>query len=629
MDLIIDAPEVCFRGYRLDTVSRVLHAPDGTPVGLSGRAYDVLAYLIQHRPRVVAKDELLAAVWPGRVVEENNLTQAISALRRAFGTVAGEHHFILTVPGRGYSFVAEVNFPDAAESGTTGGPDSGTSFVPASSPRRTLKGLTLALALALLVLAAVAWIWHRPARSTPAVAVLPFQTLGSRPADPMLELGMAETLITRLSMTTRLRILSLASTQALAHGGFDPLRAGATLDANYVVEGHLQQQADKLRITVRLLSLPDGKAIWAGSYDETPGNAFKAQDVISSALGSALAQHRTEPMPLAPCFGSNPEAYRAWLRGRYLLNRPNPLTIDAALAAFQQAIDLDPSCARAWAGVAATRRTMVMVADHDPRVEFPLADAAIDKALALNPESAEAWAAKGFNQFWYHWDWEASERSLRHAIRIDPNLVDAHFALAHLLNNTGRHAEATDEARRASELDPLSPLINTLVAWFVDDDANTREAEARLNRVLELEPDFWIARVDRGMFRLQAGDKDGALRDVSRAVNETGGNCRTLCYQALVYLQTGRPEDVRRILAELESRARTAYVLPSTLALLHLMLGEGEKALDLLEQGYRGGDIGLAFLTIWFRPLAGNPRYDALVRKMHLPQVKAAPAAGA
>lgn len=611
-----DTRQLRFHGYRLDPVRRVLTTPDGTDAALAGRAFDVLALLIRERPRVIGKDELLAAVWPGRVVEENNLTQAISVLRRALGTGGGDHQFILTVPGRGYSFVAEVTYDDESDL-PPALEDTGR---PPRSPRRWRLPLAIATLL-LLALAGVLLLGPGAGRAGPpapaSLAVLPFRAIDNETADPMLEMGMAETLITRLSRATRLRVLALGTTQAL--GQADPLKSGIALGVDFVVDGHVQRSGHMVRVTARLLAVPDGRAVWAETMDAAPERVFEMQDSLASHLAAALAQRYALAGYSSPCDGADAAAHRAYVRGRYLLNRPNPRTLDTALASFEQAIARDPGCARAWAGVAATRRTMVMVADRDPEVEFPRSDAAIDRALAIDPSCAEAYAARGFNQFWYHWDWAASEASLRRAIALDPNLVEAHFALAHLLNNLGRHDEALLEARRASALDPLSPLVNTLVVWFVGMADHADEARARLAKVVELEPDFWIALSSEAAQRMQAGDKDGALRLMQRAVEVTGGNSRSLLYLGTLHAASGDTAGARAIMATLEARARHGYVLPSTLASMHMMLGEKAQALDLLEEGYRHHDLGLAFLSSWFAGLAGEPRYRALLARMHLP----------
>ncbi|MDB6164230.1 MAG: hypothetical protein JWL98_1662, partial [Xanthomonadaceae bacterium] len=526
-----------FESYHLDTQTRELRDGGGTVLPLTAKAFDTLCFLIEHRGRVVGKDELLASVWAGRVVEENNLTQAIAALRRALGTSAGEHRYVVTLPGRGYQFVAEVQEGEAdivAEPRQVVAP---TPRAPGGPKWR--QAITFGSLLFMLALFAVA-AWQlrestssRHAPQQVSLAVLPFRSLSSGPRDRMLELGMAETLIARLSRSTSMRVLSLGSVQAFTDAPrVDPLQVGMTLGANYVVEGSTQQRGDLIRVNAHLLSLPDGRTLWAGTYDQTPERVFTLQDVLAAEVSSALSFKYAATTPRhSPCDGSDPIAYRAYLRGRYLINRPNALRLPTAIAAFREAIDRDPSCARAWAGTAFAYRALVMTGDADPRAVFPLAKTAVEKALAIDPNSAEAYASKGFIEFWYDWDWARAEASLRRALALDGNLAEAHLALSHLLINTGRIEEAAPQARQAAQLDPLSPIANTLAAGIVDEAGYFDEARQRLKSVLELEPDFWIALLVRGGMATGARDYPHAISDLRKA-SEVCGHCS----QALVGL---------------------------------------------------------------------------------------------
>ena len=617
--MTLDARHIHFLGYRLDPVTRTLTAPDGRDVALNGRAFDVLSYLIEHRPRVVGKDELLAAAWPSRVVEENNLGQAISSLRRALGTDANDHRFIRTVPGRGYSFVAKVE----EQRRTT---DAQTSVADARPSWRKRHARRIALASVLVLALSGAWVWRmhgtvvaNDAAST-TIAVLPFRSLDSRPGDEMLELGIADTVITRLSGATRLRVLSLGSVQAMTGNTVDSLRAGSTLGANYLVEGHLQRHGSMVRVTARLLAMPDGRAVWAGTFDRNERNVFDVQDEIASKVAASLSQTYRVGQKTAGCMGDDPVAYRAYLRGYALINRPGPRTVEQADAAFREALARDPQCARALAGISQAARLRVMVSDGDPEVEFPHAEAAVARALKIDPDSAEAYTEQGMLQFWYRWNWPKAEASFRHAIELNPNLVAAHMGLAHLYANLERNDRAAAEARIGVALDPLSPIVNALAAAFIGSTGQRREADVHLQEALQLEPDFWVALLYRGLDAAYRGDLQGGGRDLQRAVSETGRNTRSLVYLADYYAVSDQPDRARGILAELETRnAKGEFVLPSSFAQVHLALGERRQALDLLEQGYRHSDLGMAFMSGWFGELAGEPRYATLLRALRLP----------
>jgi TolB-like protein/DNA-binding winged helix-turn-helix (wHTH) protein/Flp pilus assembly protein TadD len=618
--LALDAQYIDFLGYRLDRVARILTAPDGSDVALNARAFDVLCHLIEQRPRVVGKDELLAAAWPGRVVEENNLGQAISSLRRAFGTDANDHRFIRTVPGRGYSFVAEVGERPGASDPRM------PPVAAARAPwwkRRVGRGAIVAI-LALALLGAWAWREHGTVAATDAasttIAVLPFRSLDPRPGDDTLGLGISDTVITRLSGATRLRVLSLGSVQAMAGKTVDSLRAGKMLGANYLVEGHFQHQHDSVRVTARLLAMPDGRTLWAGTFDRREPDVFELQDEIASGVAAKLSQTYRAGKRSAGCMGDDPVAYRAYLRGYALINRPSPRTVEQADAAFREALARDPQCARALAGISQAARLRVMVSDGDPEVEFPNAEAAVARALKIDPDSAEAYSERGALLFWYRWNWPEAEASFQHAIELDPNLVAARISLAHLYSNLGRYDLAAAQARIAVALDPLSPIVNALAAAFIESTGQQREAHVHLQAALELEPDFWVALLHRGFASLFDGDRQAGERDLLRVAAETGRSTRSLVYLARFYVLDDRPEQARAILAELEARrAGGEYVLPSALAQVHLALGEKRQALDLLEEGYRHGDLGMAFLIDWFQDLAGEPRYATMLRALRLP----------
>jgi TolB-like protein/DNA-binding winged helix-turn-helix (wHTH) protein/Flp pilus assembly protein TadD len=621
-----------FEPFRLDTRARELREDDGAPLSLTAKAFDTLCYLIEHRQRLVGKDELLAAIWPGRVVEENNLTQAIAALRRALGTNAGEHRYIVTVPGRGYRFIADVHeceadavvTPEPVVDATTG-----ARALPATPAWH--RAITFGAVLFMLSLFAIA-AWRmreapvldasRHDAQRTALAVLPFRSLSNGPRDEGLEIGLADTLITRLSRSDALQVRSLTSSQRLSGASLDAKAAGRELGAAYVVEGTTQRAEDQVRINARLVSVADGGTVWAETFDAPIARVFTLQDRMGDAVVAALKLSPVAPPthPRSPCDGDDALAYRAWLRGYYEINRPDSARLPVALAAFREAIDRDPTCARAWAGTAFAYRAQVMTADRDPREMFPLAKAAVARALAIDPDSAEAWTSKGFIEFWYDWDWPAAEASLRHAVALNPNLAEAHMALAHLLVNIGRGDEAVPHARQAAALDPLSPLVNALAAAFLGEAGLKDEAGRHLRKTLELEPDAWVALRIRASRAMASGDHAQAISDLRRAAEISHGSSQILDLLGQAYLQAGDRPAAERVLADLEERRRRDYAPATSLALLVNALGDTERALDLLEQGYRERDVRMSFLlrdSGWDN-LRTQPRFRALLQKMRL-----------
>lgn len=585
-----------FSGFRLDGVSRELFGPDRAPIPLTSKALDVLLYLIEQRGRVVDKNELLTAVWAGRVVEENNLTQAISAVRHAFGAGVGDHRYIVTVPGRGYRFVAEL----AAD--------------PFVERRRSTDA-------AKPVAAAVSNVMPIRSHAPKALAVLPFRPLSAKPHDDLFELGLAETLITRLSYSRELRVSALASSHHLGREVPDPIEAGRRLGAAYVVDGSMQQADGNVRVNVRLLSVADGAAAYAGTFDVGVDHVFALQDRISAAVVGALA---LKPIAVperacSPCDGDDPAAYRAYLRGYYLLQHPNEANLEEALSAFRRTIDLDTACTRAYAGMALAWRGLVHL-DHEPDEMFTLAKAAVATALKLDPDSPEALVAQGRIRHLYDWDWAGAEASLKRAIELNPSLMEARFGCAHLLVNLGRFGEGLEQAREARALDPLSPMVNAIFAGFLTAARQTEAARKQVQRALDLQPDFWIALQVRGGMALDRGDARAAIADLGRAVNSSRRASQILAVQGIAFANAGERAEAHAILDELEARRTIRYVPATSFAAVFAALGDTDAALDELERAHRERDIRMVFLKndARWNALRSLPRFRALAQRMGL-----------
>ncbi len=637
-----DAPSRTYRfpPFRLDTQRRELTGEQGTVVPLTAKAFDTLCVLVERRDRVVSKDELMAAVWHGRIVEENNLSQAISALRRALGTDASEHRSIVTVPGRGYQFVAEVAEGDDDPDGPLHAhtpPSAAATALPRRVDRRRAndgprRAVVLgALLITLVLFALVAGRLREPTDPMPApttatratLAVLPFRSLSAGPRDELLELGLAETLVTRLGRSKALRVRSLASAQRLMAGhAADPVGVGRELAASYVVEGSTQRIGDDVRVNVHLLSVDDGGTLLSQTFDARIDQVFTLQDKIGDAVTTALAlQPVAVPARAAsPCEGDDAGAFRALLRAQYRLHRRAPDTI----AAFREAIRRDPSCSRAYAGLA---MAYLFLAHNDapPDEVFPLARGAALQALRIDPESAEAHVAYGRYLQLHDWDWRGAEEALRRAIDRNPSLADAHFSLAHLLVNTGRFDEGLDQARQARELDPLSPFINALEGGFLSAAGQPDAARARLARALELEPDFWIALLVRGGLALDRSEFAAAAADLQRAAERSRRASQVLAVLAVAEVAAGRRSQAEAILRELQQRAAAGYLPPTSLAAVYNALGDTDAALDQLERAHAAHDIRIGFIKVDARwnDLRDEPRFKALMQALRLREAPA------
>ena len=626
-----------FGDFRLDVARRLLLRRDnGQVVKLTAKAFDTLLYMVRHAGTSLSKDELMLAVWPDTVVEENNLSQNVSSLRRALGEKQGENRYIATLPGHGFSFVAAVtplaggesaDVPEDALQAARG--EQGSKVItPAHSQsawRRKrliiLTGVTLTALVGLGV-----YFWRVRTKTVPVMpvrtlAVLPFKPLVVENRDEALELGMADALITKLSNTRGVIVRPLAS--ARRYGGIeqDPLAARRALQVDAVIDGSIQRWGDRIRVTARLVGI-GGEQLWAGQFDEKFTDIFTVQDAISGRVAGALALHLggEEERRLTKRYTDNVAAYELYLRGRYHLFKLTPTEVRKGLEFFQEAVRVDPSYALAYTGIADAYRTLPITSDVAPRDAFPKAKEAVTKALELDDSLAEAHAILGWIKFWFDWDWAGAESEFRRAIDLNPNNTDARRGYAHLLSNIGRHEEALREVERARELDPLSLITNTIQGQFLHFAGRNDEAMQSFNKAFELDPNFWVAHVNLAYVFIEKKMYGQALTELTKAREQSGGNTTAISLTGYVLALSGERGRARDVLEELRKLSGQRYVPPYNLAIVHHGLGEREEALVWLERAYEERDILLTFVGVdhkW-EALRSDHRFVNLLDRMHL-----------
>ncbi|MBA3961624.1 MAG: winged helix-turn-helix domain-containing protein [Chthoniobacterales bacterium] len=569
-----------FGDFSLDAGRRLLQRRDGTPVPLTSKVFETLLCLLRQHGRVVTKETLMKTVWPDTIVEENNLTQNISALRRIFGENPGTHHYIVTVPGRGYRFVAEV----------TAGLTRGVS-APVAGKIRTL-------------------------------AVLPFKLLLPESRDAALEMGITDTLIARLGKIKEVAVRPLSSVRAFGSLEQDPVAAGLALGVESVLDGTIQHGGDRIRVVARLINVADGSSLWTDRFDEKFTDVFGVEDAISGRVAQALAIHLSpeEQEQIAKRHTGNSAAYQLYLTGRYHWSRITPPEIRKSMEYFRQAIELDPGYALPYAGLAEAYRSLPITSDIPPQDAFPQSKAAAVRALAIDDTLAEPHATLAFIHFWYDWDWAGAEREALRAIQLNPNYGFAHIAYGHLLSDLARHDEAIAEAERACEVEPVSLIVNALCGAIYYYASRFDEAVARLRRTLDLEPNFWVARLFLGKAYTEQRKYAEALEDFAQAKTISRGNSETIGMIGYVHALRRQPAKARAILATLKSAGPERYVPPVNLAVIHLGLGEIDEAFACLERAYAERDVRLSFFRVdpkW-DPIRGDPRFVALLARLGL-----------
>lgn len=606
-----------FDAYRLDPVRRQLLGADGNPVPLMPKALDTLVYLVERAGQTVRKEELLRAVWPNVVVEENNLTQNISALRKALGERTGEHRFIVTIPGQGYRFVARVErLSIDAEENRTHSFEQPAAIRPGPTRRRAI-GIVLIAAVAMATGTAVLLgSSNTPGRTMPrAIAVLPFKPIVATEPQEAIQLGMADSLIMELSRSPHLIVRPLSATRRFTATDQDPLAAGRQLRVEAVLDGTIQMADGRIRASARLLRVSDGRQLWAGKFDEEFSGIFEVQDTIARRVAQTLAVRldaRAQPATL------NTRAYELYMKGRVHAMRLVMPEVRRGIEYYEQALREDPSYALPYAGIAEAMRPLVLSNDVPATEILPRAREAAEHALGLAPNLAEANHARGMIAFMFDRDWATAEHYLARAVELAPNNGEGHIYLAHLYSNLGRSDEALAHAERAGALNPVSPLIGALQGQFLGHSGQLENAIRKLREVTTLEPGFWLGHHLLANALIDAGQYEEALAASTEAKRLSPLQTYSDCLIALAHAGLGRENEARTILNALTNSSEERFVPPTHLALIHVALGEKDAAIQQLEAAIEARDARLAFLKIdpkW-KPLRADPRFADLLRRV-------------
>ncbi|MBZ5624173.1 MAG: winged helix-turn-helix domain-containing protein [Acidobacteriia bacterium] len=568
-----------FGDFRLDPVKHSLVGRDGTPILLTQKAYDILAYLIERAGAVVCKDELMQAVWPGTAVEENNLSQSISLLRRTLGDSRGEHRCIATVAGYGYQFVAAVS-----EVG------------PAIEKAQTAAA---------------------------SIAVLPFMNLSADPDCEYFGDGLAEELIDAFSKLSPVRVVARTSSFSFKGKQADVREIANQLGANLVLEGSVRKFGNRLRITARLVDAADGYQLWSESYDRQieSGDTLAVQEEITPAVVDALKLKLPGANGSAPNDPAEDVRVRElYLKGRFYSYRLSHSGIHTAVPCFEEALKLRPSYALAQVGLAHAYRMFGMTLEMPTSVVGPKAIEAALKAVQMGDNLAEAHAVLALSLCTYEWRWSAAEKHLRRALELDPNSADALWIYSDFCAKLGRHREALERIARARELDPLSGLMNAMEGQYLLHAGRTDEAIARLRETIELDPKsraaHWFlanAYIDKGSFA-------EAVAEAAAARALCPSNTQMIATESYANARLGRRAEARHALETLLQSARDRYVPSYSIAMMYNGLDEPGEALTWLERAFENRDVFMTSIKvapIW-KNLRDLARFIRLLKRIGL-----------
>jgi DNA-binding winged helix-turn-helix (wHTH) protein/TolB-like protein/Flp pilus assembly protein TadD len=646
-----------FGPFRVDESERLLLRGEDV-VPLTPKAFEMLLVLLESSGRVLTKEELMKRVWPESFVEEANLSHNIYKLREALDAGRNGEKYIETVPRRGYRFVAKVT--EGADQGedlvfeehtrthivvedddtsqtvieTAATPLDQSRALPSRSDARrfsiTKPGVMVAAGILLVGLAAGFYFWltreSRPAgngATLRSIAVLPFKPLVASERDESLEMGMADALITKLSNIREIVVRPTSAVLAYANSG-DPLVAGREQNVDLVLDGRVQRSDDRIRVTVQLLRVSDGKPIWADQFDEKSADSiFSVQDSISQRVVRALVPQITgeEQRRLAKRYTDNVEAYNLYLKGQFFWNKFDEDGLKKAIEYFNRAIAIDPNYALAYTGLANAYNVQGAMGIVPPAQTWLKAKAAAEKALELDDTLADSHQAVGGIKLLYEWDWPGAEREIKRAIELDPNNGDPHELYAYSFEASGQFDNALLELSRAQVLAPLSLIVNTDIASALYYQGNYKEAINVYRKTEEIDPHFPPPPlfVPAQSYE-RMGEHDQAIAECQKGISVFGRDPSILSVMGYVYAVSGKRREAQSIVTELEGRWKQRYFSPIDVALVHAGLGDKDEALAWLAKSYEARDPQLIWIKVEpeFGILHSDPRFAELLRRMNL-----------
>ncbi|HKC63130.1 MAG TPA: tetratricopeptide repeat protein [Pyrinomonadaceae bacterium] len=575
-----------FGRFRLDVGNRILLSGDRS-IHLTEKVFNILLLLVERSGHLVTKEELMEQVWPDSVVEENNLTVSMSALRKALSERHEESRYIETVSKRGYRFIAAVQ----------------KTIDPGIVSDRQQESET-----------------HSPlGAATTTLAVLPLLNVSDDPNLEYLSDGITESIINALSKLPQLKVLARSTMFRYKHADIDPLEVGRQLDAHALLAGRILHIDEKLIVKLELINIKEGSQIWGEQYKRKPADIFEVQEEISQEVSEKLKLRLTgdQRRQLTKPYTEDIEAYHLYLKGRYFWNKRTGEALKIAIDFFQQAITKDPDYSLAYTGLADSYAIIPYYSNLPPKPAFEEAKSAIDKALEIDDTLAEAHASLGYVKEYYEWDWTGAGKEYQRAIELNPNYATAHQWYGMYFMKLGRFEEATRELRQALRFDPRSLIINADLGLPFCFKGQYEEAIEQYRKILDVDQNFIWARFFLGWAYERSGRFAEAIEEFRNA-KLIDDRPEVSAMMGHTYAVAGKRNEARKILNILAKLSKRHYISPYYIALIFAGLDERESAFGWLEKAYSDRSEWLVWLKVdpRFDGLRSDPRFTGLLRRI-------------
>jgi TolB-like protein/DNA-binding winged helix-turn-helix (wHTH) protein/Flp pilus assembly protein TadD len=626
-----------------------LHTGDlrkhGHRIRLQEKPFQILSLLLERAGEVVTRDELRQRLWPADtfVDFDANLNTSLNRLRQALGDTANEQNFIRTVPRQGYRFIATITKIEEPVEAPVPRPDAAAARVaPETAPKQRMHAgsfsspglrfiLTGGILLALAV-SAIAYFWwaghsaeagRNPRRGT--ILVMPFEDLSGDRSQDYVSDGLTDEMITRLGEISPKHLNVIARSTAMQYKGAHKTIAQVTREqhVDYILEGTFRRQGDRVRITAQLFNARDQGSLWTEDYERNASDLFVIQREVADRIAQSLSLELLAPAvhDAARIRPVNADAYDAYLKGLFELNKRTPADLQKSITYFDLASQKDPQFAPAYAALAYSYSIAAGWTYLSPTEAFPKAKAAAQKSLGVDDSLADAHLAFAEVLHGYDWEWSGAEKEYLRGLELNPSSAVGHKLYAEYLTHAGRNQEALAEIRKAQQLDPASLITNSFVCFVYMHAHEYDNAIKECKKDLELDPRFVPAHAWLGDSYLFTGRYEEAAVEFKKALEISGNANYFLTALALTYGLEGQREEAKKILNELKLRAGQTYVSPFGLADVYIGLGDKEQALAMLAQAAREHSADLMFLpeTPEFEVLHTDSRFKAMIASIGFP----------
>jgi TolB-like protein/Flp pilus assembly protein TadD len=453
--------------------------------------------------------------------------------------------------------------------------------------------------------------------------VLPLDNLSGDASREYFADGMTDELITDLAQIRALRVISRTSVM-MYKGARKPLpQIARELNVDAVVEGTVLLSGNQVRITAQLIKAPADKHLWAESYEGDLRDTLALQEKVARAIAEQIRIEVTpqEQAKLMAAKTVDPDAYEAYLKGRYFWNKRTADGLEKAVDYFNQAIAKDPAYAAAYSGLADTYALLGdwQYAVMTPKEALPKAKAAALKALELDDSLSEAHTSLAFCLDGFDWDLQAGDREFRRAIELNPGYATAHHWYAWHLILLGRNSEAIAEMKKAVSLDPLSLIINADLAELLVIAHLPDQSIQQSRKTIEMDPDFALAHNQLGQAYLEKHMSEEAIAELQRATQLSDDSPTCTANLARAYAAAGKRQEATALLNDLRTRSADGYSHAAEIAMVYAALGDKDQAMTWLNQAYEERFNPGVLLRIGFDPLRSDPRFQDLLRRVGLP----------